>query len=47
LQLSYAEIYEWLEPGDLLNHAPGTWRSDWEVADPDSFSPVGYQRISG
>jgi hypothetical protein len=46
-QRSYAEIYEWLEPGELLNHAPGTWRSDWEVADPDSFSPVGYQRISG
>ena len=40
-QRSYAEIYEWLEPGELLNHAPPTWRSDWEVADPDSFAPIG------
>jgi glutamate synthase domain-containing protein 2 len=40
-QRSYAELYEWLEPGELLNHAPATWRSDWEVADPDSFTPVG------
>jgi len=40
-QRSYAELYEWLELGELLNHAPATWRSDWEVADPDSFTPIG------
>ncbi len=35
-QRSYAEIYEWLESREnYCNHAPGTWRSDWEVADPD------------
>ncbi|MGB6765423.1 glutamate synthase-related protein, partial [Mycobacterium sp.] len=40
-QRSYAELYEWLAPGELLNHAPATWRSDWEVANPDSFTPIG------
>ena len=40
-QRSYAELYEWLAPGELLDHAPATWRSDWEVANPDSFAPVG------
>ncbi|MDT5318131.1 MAG: hypothetical protein QOD88_653 [Mycobacterium sp.] len=39
-QRSYAELYEWLAPGELLNHAPATWRSDWDVANPDSFSPA-------
>jgi hypothetical protein len=46
-QQSYAEIYEWLAPSSLLDNAPPTWRSDWDVADPDSFSPAGYRRISG
>jgi glutamate synthase domain-containing protein 2 len=41
-QRSYAELYEWLAPGALLDHAPASWRSDWEAADPDSFAPVGY-----
>jgi hypothetical protein len=40
-QRSYAEVYEWLEPAVLLNHAPAGWRSDWDVADPDSFAPIG------
>jgi glutamate synthase domain-containing protein 2 len=39
-QKSYAELYEWLTPAELLNHAPAQWRSDWEHADPDSFAPV-------
>ena len=43
-QRSYAELYEWLEPGVLLNHAPTSWRSDWESSDPDSFTPVGATR---
>ncbi len=40
-QRSYAELYEWLAPGELLDHARATWRLDWESADPDSFAPVG------
>jgi hypothetical protein len=40
-QRSYAELYEWLEPGVLLNHAPASWRADWEVADPDRYAPAG------
>jgi hypothetical protein len=40
-QRSYAELYEWLEPEELLNHAPPSWRSDWAVANPDSFAPIG------
>jgi len=40
-QRSYAELYEWLAPAALLDHAPPTWRSDWDVADPDSFTPAG------
>ncbi len=40
-QRSYAEIYEWLEPGVLLNHAPPSWRADWEIADPDCYAPAG------
>lgn len=36
---TYAEIYDWLEPGELLNHAPADWRRDWVAADPHSFSP--------
>lgn len=34
---SYAEIYDWLEPGELLASAPEAWALDWERADPDSF----------
>jgi glutamate synthase domain-containing protein 2 len=40
-QKSYAELYDWLTPAELLGHAPAQWRSDWEHADPDSFAPVG------
>ena len=45
-QRSYAELYEWLPAGALLDHAPITWRPDWETADPDSFTPVGISRPS-
>ena len=40
-QRSYAELYEWLEPGVLLNHPPAGWRADWEAADPDCYAPAG------
>jgi glutamate synthase domain-containing protein 2 len=34
---SYAEIYEWLRPGELLAEPPEAWAADWARADPDSF----------
>jgi glutamate synthase domain-containing protein 2 len=36
---SYAELYEWLAPGQLLGEAPAGWTVDWARADPDSFAP--------
>jgi glutamate synthase domain-containing protein 2 len=35
---SYAELYEWLDPGALLRDPPDSWQDDWERADPDSFT---------
>ncbi|WP_305094298.1 FMN-binding glutamate synthase family protein [Prescottella sp. R16] len=37
---SYAEIYEWLDDGELLNHPRPEWRRDWQAADPTSFRPA-------
>ncbi|MFF4586400.1 glutamate synthase-related protein [Streptomyces sp. NPDC001388] len=34
---SYAELYEWLEPGALTAGPPLSWAADWAAADPDSF----------
>jgi glutamate synthase domain-containing protein 2 len=34
---SYAELYEWLKPGELLHAPPRSWAGDWRRADPDSF----------
>ncbi len=36
---SYAELYEWLEPGELLAAPPRGWAADWKAADPDRFAP--------
>ncbi|HTU97146.1 MAG TPA: FMN-binding glutamate synthase family protein [Solirubrobacteraceae bacterium] len=36
---SYAELYEWLEPGRLLQEPPASWQTDWARADPESFAP--------
>lgn len=36
---SYAELYEWLSPGQLLHDPPADWAADWDRADPDSFAP--------
>jgi hypothetical protein len=44
---SYAELYEWLTPAQLLDDTPARWRSDWEHADPDSFAPVIIRARSG
>lgn len=35
---SYADLYEWLEPGQLLAEPPDTWAADWHAADPDGFT---------
>ncbi len=37
---SYAEIYEWLEPAQLLSQAPKSWAADWAAASPDTFRPT-------
>jgi hypothetical protein len=34
---TYAEIYEWLIPGELLDEAPESWRSDRIEASADEF----------
>jgi glutamate synthase domain-containing protein 2 len=34
---SYADLYDWLQPGELLNGAPQGWATDWDGADPDRF----------
>ena len=36
---SYAELYEWLTPRQLLDEPPASWSADWQRADPDSFAP--------
>jgi len=35
--VSYAELYDWLEPGELIAAPPEAWAADWDRADPDSF----------
>ncbi|MEU6273717.1 FMN-binding glutamate synthase family protein [Streptomyces populi] len=35
---SYAELHEWLGPGQLLASAPESWATDWQAADPDRFT---------
>jgi glutamate synthase domain-containing protein 2 len=34
---TYAELYEWLEPGQLLASPPTGWGSDWRAASADTF----------
>lgn len=34
---TYAEIYDWLMPGELLEDPPESWRSDWVQASADHF----------
>lgn len=34
---TYAEIYDWLMPGELLDDPPESWRSDWIEARADEF----------
>jgi glutamate synthase domain-containing protein 2 len=34
----FAELYDWLKPGQLLAEPPSDWARDWQNADPDSFA---------
>lgn len=36
---SYAELYEWLAPGQLYGDAPEQWQQAWQEASPDRFGP--------
>lgn len=36
---SYAELFEWLRPGELLAEAPATWAQGWQAASAASFTP--------
>jgi glutamate synthase domain-containing protein 2 len=44
---SYAELYTWLEPGELLIDPPAEWVADWRMADPDRFSQHPSARAAG
>ncbi|MET9600446.1 FMN-binding glutamate synthase family protein [Streptomyces sp. NPDC006459] len=35
---SYAQLHEWLAPGELLASPPEGWAGDWQAADPDRFT---------
>ncbi len=37
---SYADVYEWLEPGQLLDDPPQSWAGDWAAASADTFRPA-------
>jgi hypothetical protein len=39
---TYKELYEWLEPGELLHAPPLTWKRDWQVASAESFDKLPY-----
>jgi glutamate synthase domain-containing protein 2 len=34
---SYAQLFDWLEPGELLAQPPRAWAADWKAADPNRF----------
>ncbi len=44
---SYAELHEWLSPGQLLAERPHAWAADWAAASADTFSPARAPRAGG
>ncbi len=34
---AYSDLYEWLQPGQLLAEPPESWARDWQNANPDTF----------
>jgi glutamate synthase domain-containing protein 2 len=39
---TYRDLYEWLEPGELLENPRLSWKRDWQVAQADSFDKGPY-----
>jgi len=39
---TYRDLYEWLEPGELLTNPRLTWKRDWQVAQAESFDKAPY-----
>jgi len=37
--VSYADLVEPMETGQLLTGSAGSWADDWRRADPDTFTP--------
>jgi glutamate synthase domain-containing protein 2 len=37
---SYADLYDWLAPDELLHDPPSDWVRDWQAASPDTFARV-------
>lgn len=37
--MTWTDLYDWLEPGVLLQDAPEPWTAVWNAADPDTFHP--------
>jgi glutamate synthase domain-containing protein 2 len=35
---NYAQLYDWLSPGELLAEPPEDWAQDWAAASPDTFA---------
>jgi len=47
---SYAALYNWMRPGELLEEPPRGWRLDWDEADSDHFgehAPIPWLDPSG
>ncbi len=47
---SYAELFQWLRPNELLEDPSASWAADWRRANPDhfgEFSPVEYGKPRG
>ncbi len=44
---SYAELYEWLGPGELLSDPPATWAAEWAAASADHFGPTAVRGAEG
>ncbi|HWV25804.1 MAG TPA: FMN-binding glutamate synthase family protein [Aeromicrobium sp.] len=45
--VTYADLYDWLEPRELYDATPDAWRQDWELADSDSFGRRSVSRPKG
>jgi glutamate synthase domain-containing protein 2 len=44
---TYADLYTWLTPGQLLMDPPQAWSRDWRLADPGDFRPLADDAPAG